>query len=52
MLKKVCDLLNVYMKKILEKYKKILSRTKEHITKEVLKAKKKKKLVLQKRLEI
>ena len=46
MLNEVCDLLNVYMKNI-RKYKKILSRTKEHITKEVLKAKKKKKLVLQ-----
>ena len=49
MLKKVCDLLNVYMKNI-RKYKKILSRTKEHITKEVLKSKEKEKAGITKRL--
>ena len=40
MLNEVCKLLNVYIKNF-KKYKDILSRTKEHITKQVLKSKEK-----------
>ena len=49
MLDEVCNLLTVYAKNF-QKYKKVLSRTKEHINKEVLKAKEKEKAGITKRL--
>ena len=49
MLKEVCKLLNEYFKNF-RKYKNILSRTKEYITKQVLKSKEKEKAGITKRL--
>jgi hypothetical protein len=49
MLNEVCKLLNVYIKNF-KKYKDILSRTKEHITKQVLKSKEREKAGITKRL--
>ena len=49
MLDEVCNLLTVYAKNF-QKYKKILSRTKDYINKEVLKAKEKEKAGITKRL--
>ena len=49
MLKEVCKLLNVYFKNF-RKYKDVLSRTKEYITKQVLKSKEREKSGITKRL--
>ena len=49
MLNEVCKLLNVYIKNF-KKYKDILSRTKEHITKQVLKSKEREKAGITRRL--
>ena len=49
MLNEVCKLLNEYAKNF-KKYKNILSRTKDYITKEVLKSKEKEKAGITKRL--